>query len=177
MIETNEYGFCNALLAQDEYVVHRCKPGEGHLFSSQDMVMIPFSIFWAGFAFFWEYTAIVSGAPVFFCLFGLPFVCVGLYMLVGRFFHTAWLRKRTAYVITNKRVIRSRNGRIDVLDASNMPPMQLQTFSDGSGTITFGYDAYSHRHGRRHYSHRTVFALENVPDVLVVQRYIASMEK
>ena len=177
MIETNEYSFCNALLGQDEYVVHRCKPGEGHLFTAQDAHMIPFSLVWAGFAFFWEYQAISSGAPVAFCLFGLPFVCIGLYMLVGRFFHTAWLRKRTYYVITNKRILRKRNHNIDTLDPSNMPPMQLQTFADGSGTITFSHNGYYRRNGRRHYSSQTVFSLENVPDVLAVQRHIASMEK
>lgn len=177
MVEMNEYSFCNHMLAPDEYVVHRCKPGAGHLLGSQDVFMIPFSLFWCGFAFFWEIGVIFSGAPFFFCLFGLPFICIGLYLVVGRFFHTAWLRKRTAYVITNKRILRSRNGKIDVLDGSNLPPMQLQTYSDGNGTITFGHAGYYRRFGRTRYTNGVMFSLENIPDVMRVQQYIATMEK
>ena len=174
MIETNEYSFANALLAPGEHVVHRCKPGEGHLFTAQDAFMIPFGIFWLGFSLFWEYNAIkIGGFPA---IFGIPFVLIGLYLLGGRFFHTAWQRKRTAYVITNKRILRSRNGKIDTLDASNLPPMQLQTFSDGSGTILFVYSGSSYSGGRYRHRTETVFSLENVPDVLKVQRHIAAME-
>ena len=67
--------------------------------------MIPFSLMWGGFSFFWEYEAVKSGGPLFFDLWGVPFLLVGLYMIVGRFFYEAMLRSRTYYGLTNQRVI------------------------------------------------------------------------
>ena len=175
-MENYDYNFVNACLAPGEYVLHRCKPGKGRLFTSQDVFMIPFSIFWCGFAFFWEITAIRSGAPYFFCLFGLPFVCVGLYMVFGRYIWTAYIRKHTAYVITNRRIIRRRGNRMDIQDGATMPAMHITQFPDGNGTITFGEQVYYRRNGRT-YRQGQPFMLENIPDVMKVQQIIYGMEK
>ena len=77
-------------------------PGEKLLWSGQpeaglklrgsDAIVIPFSLMWAGFALFWEYSVLGTNAPLFFKLWGIPFVLVGLYMVVGRFFVDAWMR-------------------------------------------------------------------------------------
>jgi hypothetical protein len=175
-METYDYDFVNACLTPGEYVLHRCKPGKGRLFTSQDVFMIPFSILWCGFAFFWEITAIRSGAPFFFCLFGLPFVCVGLYMVFGRYIWTAYIRKHTAYVITNRRIIRRRGNRMDIQDGATMPAMHITQFPDGNGTITFGEQVYYRRNGRT-YRQGQPFMLENIPDVMKVQQIIYGMEK
>lgn len=174
-MEYNDYEFAASCLAPGEYILHRCKPGKGRLFSAQDIILIPFSIFWCGFAFFWVISAFSMGAPFFFCLFGIPFILIGLYMVIGRFFWTAYIRKRTAYVITNRRIIRRRGNRMDMLDSGNMPPMQVSCFADGSGTILFRPQVYYRRRGS---AYRTAtFALENIPDVMKVQQIIAGMEK
>jgi len=47
-------------------------------------------ILWAGFAIFWERSAIRDGDP--FHLVGVPFVVVGLYIVMGRFLVDAWRR-------------------------------------------------------------------------------------
>jgi hypothetical protein len=56
------------------------------LFAGRDAFLVPFSLLWCGFAVFWERSALTSGAPVFFVLFGAVFVLVGLHLVVGRFF-------------------------------------------------------------------------------------------
>lgn len=59
-------------------------------------------------------------APAFFKLWGIPFVCVGLYMVFGRFLMKSYLREKTVYVITNRRVfLFCRNQNIFELD--NIP--------------------------------------------------------
>jgi hypothetical protein len=63
-----------------------------------------FAIPWTGFAVFWMYSAARTGAPLFFVLFGLPFVLVGLAMLGSPLFTRRSL-KNTVYAITDRRAI------------------------------------------------------------------------
>ncbi len=48
--------------------------------------------------------AYFTGAPIIFCLFGIPSVLIGLFLLFGRFFTDAHIRGRTCYGITNERI-------------------------------------------------------------------------
>lgn len=178
----DDYAFARPYLAPGERILWRGKPEKGHLLSGQDAFMIPFSIFWCGFAIFWFVTALIN-TPFPFALFGVPFVCVGLYITVGRFFHTASVRKRTAYVITTQKVIRKRGNRIDMLDAKTMPAIHVTARTDGTGTIQFGEFVY-YSHGRyRSYSwgddrwgpNGRLFTLENIPDVARVQQILHSI--
>ncbi len=157
----------------DEYVLWQGKPGKGRLFSAADAFLLPFSLFWCAFAFFWEFTAISSGAPPFFALFGLPFILVGVYLLFGRFLYTAILRKKTFYAITNKRILCKRGNKIDLLEGKDLPPMEITLYKDGFGTITFGEDTYHYHRGKRYHT-PPLLALENIPDVANVQQIISS---
>ena len=179
MIETDEYSFAKPYITPGEAILWRGKPGKGHLLTGQDIFMIPFSIIWCGFAIFWESLVIFGDAPIFMALWGIPFVCVGLYMVFGRFIWTAFLRKRTAYVITNKKIIRARGSRIDMIHGNSLPPMHTRAFRDGSGTISFGqhYTYTTRTSFERSYSAAGFFALENIPDVARVQQYIDQMER
>lgn len=174
---TDEYSFSRPYLTPGESVLWKGRPEKGHWFTSQDIFMIPFSIMWCGFAIFWETTAIMSGAPVFFCLWGIPFVCVGLYLVVGRFFWSAYMRKRTFYVITNKKIIRLRGKRIDMLDGKTMPPMHMTANADGSGTIRFGQETYYRRGRTNSIEPSLLFTLENIPNVAGVHQIISNMER
>ncbi|HKR36064.1 MAG TPA: hypothetical protein VJT10_14570 [Steroidobacteraceae bacterium] len=66
---------------------------------------IPFSLLWGGFAFFWEYSVLQQkDAPVFFALWGIPFVLAGIYIIIGRFFVDSYQRSRTWWPAISKRM-------------------------------------------------------------------------
>lgn len=171
---TDDYSFARPYLAPGETILWRGKPEKGHLLNQGDVVMIPFSIFWCGFAVFWFISAAQTGA---FALFGIPFVCVGIYMTVGRFFLMAHRRKNTAYVITTAKIIRRQGRRIDMLDAKTMPTIHVTAHTDGTGNIRFGQ--IINDRGRGHYNsfdpYQGIFTLENIPDVARVQQILHSI--
>ena len=173
----DEFAFARPYLAPGETILWRGKPEKGHLLGPQDVFMIPFSILWCGFAIFWFVTALIN-APLPFALFGVPFVCVGLYISIGRFFHIAYVRKNTAYVITNHKIIRRRGNKIDMLDAKTMPAIHITAHTDGTGTIQFGQPTYYHRRGYGYNGwspNGGIFSMENIPDVARVQQILHSI--
>lgn len=99
-------------LVSGESLVWAGRPNSSVIFHSGDGFAIPFSLLWGGFAIFWE--AGVLGfwghnskgtAPLFMAIWGIPFVVIGQYMIWGRFIYDGWLKRRTYYGITNRRVI------------------------------------------------------------------------
>jgi hypothetical protein len=124
------------------------KPKTGFQLRPQDAFLIPFSVVWCGFALFWETTAYITTAFIPdspsrfpFRLGGIPFICVGLYMLFGRFILDARLRGRTAYGVTPERVLIVTglfSQRIKSLQLRTLSDVTLEQKADGSGTITFG---------------------------------------
>ena len=134
------YSLIRQELRPQEQLLWSGEPGRGLALRSGDVMMIPFSLMWGGFAIFWESIAIRSNAP-FMWLWGIPFVLVGLYMIVGRFFVDAWQRERTTYGVTSERIIivsNFINRKVKSLNLRTLPEMTLDQKSDGSGTITFG---------------------------------------
>lgn len=169
----DDYAFCQNYMVGDEYILWKGKPEKGHIFNRNDIILIPFSIFWLGFSLFWELTAINGGAPAFFALWGLPFIAVGLYLLVGRHIMTLYLRNKTFYVVTNKKLIIKKGSKIEMRYAKDLPPMEVRLHKNGNGTITFWEEVYVGR-GRRH---NTYLMLENLADVAKAQNAIDSMER
>ncbi|HEY2759934.1 MAG TPA: PH domain-containing protein, partial [Pirellulales bacterium] len=95
-----------------------------------------------GFAIFWEVSAINDAkAPRDFALFGIPFVAIGLYLIVGRFFVDALQRAKIVYGVTSQRIIIISgivSRRTKSLNMDTLTDVTLSERSDGWGTITFG---------------------------------------
>lgn len=132
-------------LGRDERLLWSGMPLQGVCFRSTDWLAVPFSLMWGGFAIFWEYSvSTAKTAPVFMMLWGIPFVLVGLYMIVGRFFADALMRRRTYYGLTDQRVILIDgmfNRQVRSLPLSTLGEISLSEKSNRSGSITFGPNA------------------------------------
>ena len=128
-------------LQRDERSLWTGRPAQGLILRGSDAFLIPFSLMWCAFAIFWESSVLRTGGPLLLKLWGIPFVAVGLYMVIGRFFIDAWARSRTFYALTHERaLIRSGifSNRTVALDLLVIPDIGLDVRSDGRGTITFG---------------------------------------
>ena len=128
-------------LQPDERLLWSGQPIRGVRLSAADAFLIPFSILWGGFAIFWESVVIAQGRPLFFALWGIPFVVIGLYLMFGRFWFDAAQRARTFYALTDRRIII-----VSGVFSHSTRSLNLRTLSDitltkkqnGSGTISFG---------------------------------------
>ena len=100
-------------LLSDERVYWAGRPNPSVIFHSDDWSAIPFTLVWTGFFVFWEAqalgiwhsTAKPSPPNTFIVLWGIPFLLIGQYMVWGRFFVDAWLKRHTFYAVTNRRVL------------------------------------------------------------------------
>jgi hypothetical protein len=142
----------NKELASDEKLLWAGMPKQGTIFKGSDVLMVPFSLLWGGFAIFWEYMALTmvpkaqnapDGFALLFPLFGIPFVVIGLYMIFGRFIYDAKKRARTYYGLTDQRAII-----VSGLFSQSVKSLHLKTMSDislsektsGYGSIVFGQE-------------------------------------
>lgn len=127
-------------------------PKQGTIFKGTDVFMIPFGLMWGGFAIFWEYMALTmapkaqnaaDGFTLIFPLFGIPFVVIGLYMIVGRFIYESKRREKTFYGLTDQRaIIVSGIFRKSVksLNLKTMSDVSLSEKANGYGSIVFGQE-------------------------------------
>jgi hypothetical protein len=100
-------------LLSGESIHWAAMPNPSVIFHSDDLFTIPLSLLWCGFFIFWEADALGfwgnahrnSGPDYAFGLFGIPFILIGQYMIWGRFVWDAYLKRRTYYAITNRRVL------------------------------------------------------------------------
>jgi hypothetical protein len=147
-------------LASGEKFLWGGQPSNRVTFHKSDRGMIPFSLLWGGFAIFWE--AAVTGfggfgylskpAPFFFMLWGISFVVIGQYMIWGRFLYDAWLKPRTYYAVTDRRVIVVQNGfsrRSVSAFIDSLPAINKEGNGAEFGSIRFGAPTSLFDTGRR----------------------------
>lgn len=129
-------------LGSGERLLWTGMPRQGLRFRTGDVLAVPFSLLWGGFAVFWEYSVVTSNkAPFFFMIWGVPFVLIGIYIIIGRFFADSYQRGRTFYGVTDQRILILSGvwtREVEAISLQNLNEISLTERSDGSGDITFG---------------------------------------
>jgi hypothetical protein len=131
----------NERLLAGERVLWSGRPAQGLLLTGRDAFLIPFSFLWGGFAVVWETMVVTQAKAGFFALWGIPFVLIGLYFIIGRFLLDAWIRRGMFYAVTDKRILISRSGpfaKFTALSLDRLPDASISDNAGGRGTIRFG---------------------------------------
>lgn len=142
-----------------ERILWSGQPKQGLAFARSDLLAVPFSLMWGGFAISWNFSVwslpkTAGDTDWFMRLWGLPFLFVGLYLIVGRFFYDAWIRSHSYYAVTNDRILILRRGsrpKLTSREIRSLPMFELTEYRDGTGTIAFdstdGYSMFDRRRG------------------------------
>ena len=101
---SNPHDRIRAGLLSGEHLLWTGRPDPRVLFTAADGFLVPFSLLWCGFAIFW-FVGASRSAGLGFASFGLVFVAVGLYFVLGRFIYKAHRKRVTAYAVTDRRVL------------------------------------------------------------------------
>ena len=126
-------------------------PRQGLVLRASDAYLLPFGILWTVFVVFWELQVLSVNGPLLFKLWGIPFLLVGFYLLIGRFLVDSWHRTKTFYGLTDRRAIIV-SGLFSTSVASialkSLPDITLKLRPDRSGSIFFGRPAFPVGWGR-----------------------------
>jgi len=132
------YSALKPYLHDGESLLWAEQPKQGLIFRPFDFFLIPFSLLWCSFAIFWVIMAVNTGAPLFFILFGVPFVLIGLMFVFGRFIMDILSRRHTFYGVTATRVLMQQGIRSKTMKAFNIDTLtniQYEVKTDGTGNI------------------------------------------
>ena len=168
-------------LTPDEYVIWDGRPGKEHLLTKQDVFLLPFGIIWNLFCIIWESIVLLAPTDIIAKLWGIPFVCIGLYLTPGRFILKTYKRRKTVYAITNKRVFFIRNNQIQTLDYHTHLTRKITWHPDGFGNIRFYKPAPEPDELIGFYTSIQLaglpsYELENIPDVARVLRILTETD-
>jgi hypothetical protein len=171
-------------LDEKESLLWTGKPKQGIKLKIIDVILIPFSLMFGGFVFFWEYKAITK-EPSFFKIFGVLFILGSVYLIFGRFIYDAIKRKNIAYGITQSRIIIVSGifmESVNSINIKNLKDIMLYENSNQSGTIVLGNEnkliGDFKRSGVniRGFNHNTP-ALEMINEVKNVYNLILKLQK
>jgi membrane-bound ClpP family serine protease len=105
MTFNNEFA---GILLPNERVLWLGIPQQGFRYDTQKIMTSFFDLFFFGFSLIW--TVMASSMAGLFGLFGVPFMAVGFYLLVGHFIWDMLARRKTVYGVTEQRILFKEGG-------------------------------------------------------------------
>jgi len=124
-------------LMPDEEILWQGHPILSKLFTSQDVILIPFSIVWCFITIPMLISGFLEGNWLFIIL---PHGWVGLYLLFGRFIHKIIRKQHTTYVLTNNRVLILNNlfgKHVQAFQLNRLPSLEKVVGRGGVGNVIF----------------------------------------
>ncbi len=143
-----------------------------------------FAVPWTAFAIFWTFGAagfkfppdFSGGIFSYFPLFGLPFVLIGIAMLLSPLFVYA-KAFHTIYIITNKSIRITTTGhtkKVETYTANDIDKIERKEKPDGSGDLVFKYDiSYDSSQKRR----AKPVGFYGIPDVRSVEQHLIHLRQ
>lgn len=124
-------------LTKDETKLWSTQPNPNRLLTALDIFLIPSSIFMVGFAAYMAAIMVSYGMGVFILI---PVVIAGLYYLLGRFIVKRIRKKKTIYILTDKRaveILAGRSRKVKSIYYSQIDDLKNTCNKKGEGRITF----------------------------------------
>jgi hypothetical protein len=178
--------------ANESHAMAAVQPGRNHrvggaaesrrYFHREDWYLVPFSLMWGGFAIFGEAAAcgILGNHKGIRCTPLLP--AMGLW---GRFLPAAWLKKRTHYIVTNRRAIVVQNAwqrKVASCYLDSLPALIKDGGPNGTGTLRFAQapPRWSRSPGRATWKARDLGEIPkfvDIEDVDLVYRLVSDLRE
>jgi hypothetical protein len=141
MIHPDLHAALRPFLLPGERPLWAGRPKQGLLLRAADLYLVPFSLFFLGFAIVWNQGLWSDfGAAFPFDLIGAVLLLSGAYAALGRFLVDAVLRSKTLYAVTDRRILIHRGGpwrSLRALELNHLPMLELRQQAGGRGTINF----------------------------------------
>lgn len=126
-------------LLPGEHFIWAGQPRKGVIFRSSRKNMV---LTWFGLIFCtvigWLAYAQYSTGEYLFLVFWIPLFLIGFYTLIGRFFTDAMRRSRTAFAVTDQRII-CKTGKLYSLPLSKVQSVKVDNESGEMGDVIFNY--------------------------------------
>lgn len=164
---------------KEEQILWAERPKQGFIFSVGCL-----SVFGLGIIIsmtFWMAIALFLAPDIIMALFGIPFVLIGLYYSIGRFFHDRHIRKKMIYGLTNQRVFIKKGAQLSALDISAITDMKILKQKDDAGSISLssrcGPQNYKADSSSSFSTFNTSFYMSNVLNVDSIYHQIEALRK
>ena len=131
-------------LMEGERLLWSGRPRRRLTLRANDLGLILLSTVFLGVGIFVESKSIKGeiegGTPASHALLSVPFICVGIYFLVGRFFVDPWVQDGLRYAVTDRRILIVRAApfaKFTALALDRLSQVDLIERAGGLGTIRF----------------------------------------